>query len=197
MRHRRPIDAKTAAELRAQLTDCQNPQLADVIERNIGIIELLKRESDLNRSLQDRIADAITTFSGSMAFLYVHIVWFAAWVLINMGKIPGVHPFDPYPFNFLTMVVSLEAIFLSTLVMISQNRQGVQGDQERNLDLQIDLLAEYEITRMLRLVDKMAEKMGIEDAYDQEIDQLVEPVAPEVILKEIEYRQKEKLNGRS
>jgi len=195
MRHRRPIDAKTAEELRAQLTDCSNPQLADIIERNIGIIELLKRESDLNKSTQDKVADAITNFSGSMLFLYVHVVWFGVWIPINMGWIPGLKAFDPYPFGLLTMVVSLEAIFLSTLVMISQNRSAMQGDQQRALDLQIDLLGEYEITRMLRLVDKMAEKMGIEDAYDAEIDQLVEPVAPEVILKEIEYRQREKLKG--
>lgn len=193
MRRRRPIDAKTAAELRAQLTDCSNPQLADVIERNIGIIELLKRESDLNKSAQDRIADAITNFSGSMLFLYLHAAWFGVWIPVNMGWIPHVKPFDVYPFGLLTMIVSLEAIFLSTLVMISQNRQAVQGDQQRQLDLQIDLLAEYEITRMLRLVDKIAEKMDITDAYDKEIDQLVEPVAPEVILKEIEFRQKEKL----
>lgn len=182
------MDAARAHKIRQHLNDTQNPALADVIERNIGIIELLRREAEDARGFQDRFADWITAWSGSMGFLFIHLAWFGGWIVCNMGLVPGVKPFDPYPFGLLTMVVSLEAIFLATLVLISQNRQAQQSDQREGLDLQIDLLAEYEITRMLRLVDKMAEKMGIEDAFDEEIDQLCLPVAPNVILKEIENR---------
>jgi len=190
VRRAKRISEARVRDIRAELESVRNPKLADVIERNIGIIELLHREADERRTTQECVADAITAFSGSMSFLYVHLVWFAGWVVVNVGLVPGVRPFDPFPFGFLTMVVSLEAIFLATFVLISQNRQSAVSEEREALDLQIDLLAEYEITRMLRLVDKMAEHMGIEDAYDAEIDQLVEPVAPEVILSEIANRRR-------
>jgi len=176
--------------LRRELMDGKNPLLADVIERNIGIIELLKRDSEDAKSNQDRVSDKITAWSGSMGFVYLHVVWFGAWMVLNTNLVPGLKPFDPFPFGFLTMVVSLEAIFLSTFVLVSQNRQGEVMTQRASLDLQINLLAEYEITRMLRLVDKIAEKMDIEDAYDDEIDQLTQPVAPDIVIKEIERRTK-------
>lgn len=188
MRIRKVLTNAQAEELRHKLTQNLNPKLADVIERNIGIIELLKLEQLRRRSLQDRLADAITAFSGSMPFVYLHVAWFTFWIVVNEVGIAGIKPFDPFPFGLLTMVVSLEAIFLSTFVMISQNRMGAIADEQRALDLQIDLLAEYEITRMLRLVDKMAEKMGIEDSYDEEINQLCEPVAPDVVVREINKR---------
>lgn len=185
MRRRKLIDNIRADRLHESLSTAKNHKLADVIERNIEIVELLrKRESDA-RSAQDKVADWITAFSGSMLFVYLHMAWFAGWFVINVAGIPGVKPFDPFPFGLLTLVVSLEAIFLSTFVLISQNRQSMIDDHRDSLDLQIDLLSEYEVTRMLRLVDKIAEKMGIEDAYDAEIDQLCEPVAPDVVLNEI------------
>src|SRR6185295_16080422 len=91
-----------------------NPALSKVIERNIRTIIQLRLKASGERSSQDRIADAITSFSGSMAFVYLHLAWFSIWVLLNTGRY-GVHPFDPFPYGLLTMVVSLEAIFLSTL----------------------------------------------------------------------------------
>jgi uncharacterized membrane protein len=192
VRHKRKrLTKDQLRDLRAELTSGRNPQLADIIERNIGIIELLHREAEEARSSQDRIADVITRWSGSMGFLYAHVAWFGIWIFVNLSAFPSLKPFDPFPFGLLTMIVSLEAIFLSTIVMISQNRQSAQDMQREALDLQIDLLAEYEITRMLRLVDKIAEKMGIQDAYDEEIDQLCEPVAPDVVLQEIAIRQTE------
>ncbi len=191
MTRRRRIDRARAKQIYDTLAEASNPLLADIVERNIGIIEVLRRKAYDSRTVQDKFADAITAFSGSMAFLYLHAVLFFVWIVVNLGWVPGVPKFDAYPFELLTMSVSLEAIFLSTFVLISQNRQGAVNEQREALDLQIDLLAEYEITRMLRLVDKIAEKLGIEDAYDKEIDQLCEPVAPEVILKEIELRQRQ------
>ena len=84
--------------------------------------------------LQDRIADVITSFSGRMIFVYVHVVWFGAWILLNTGSL-GVQPFDPYPYGLLTMMVSLEAIFLSTFVLISQNRFSREAEHRANLDM--------------------------------------------------------------
>ncbi len=100
-----------------------NPALSKVIERNIRTIIHLRTKAARERSLQGRIADAITSFSGRMIFAYVHILWFGFWILFNTGRF-GVRVFDPFPYGLLTMIVSLEAIFLSTFVLISQNRLG-------------------------------------------------------------------------
>ena len=88
--------------------------------------------------------------------VYLHAVWFIVWITINLRWIPGVKPFDPFPFGLLTMIVSLEAIFLSTFVLVSQNRMTVLADKRADLDLQINLLSEYEVTRILTLVDATA-----------------------------------------
>src|ERR671926_124730 len=96
----------------------------EIMRKNISAIQEMQRQTAEARNLQDRIADIITNFSGSMAFVYFHAVWFGLWVLLNVGLIhvPYVSEFDPFPFGLLTMIVSLEAIFLSTFVLISQNR---------------------------------------------------------------------------
>ena len=98
-----------------------NPALNKVIERNIRTIIRLRLKAARERSVHDHIADTITSFSGRMGFVYVHIVWFGLWILLNTGRV-GVGAFDPFPYGLLTMIVSLEAIFLSTVVLISQNR---------------------------------------------------------------------------
>lgn len=175
---------------RDQLTRCDNPDLADVIERNICTVVELRQQLEAQKTRQDRVADWITTFSGSMAFVYLHVVWFGVWMAINLGFVHGVKPFDPFPFGLLTMVVSLEAIFLSTFVLLSQNRMSLVADQRADLDLQINLLAEYEITRILRLVDAMAEKMGVADAGDAEIKELMTETSPSVVSQEIQTREK-------
>ncbi|MFB7291006.1 DUF1003 domain-containing protein [Actinacidiphila glaucinigra] len=94
------------------------------------------------RGAQDRVADAITAFSGSMAFVYVHIVWFAVWILLNQGLAGPGGVFDPYPFGLLTMIVSLEAIFLSTFVMVSQNRQAARDNIRADLAFETNVRSE-------------------------------------------------------
>ena len=119
--------------------------------RNIRAIARLENEALHQRSLTGRISDGVTRFAGSSVFIVLHIIWFSLWIILNMGRVRGIHPFDPYPFTFLTMVVSLEAIFLSIFVLISQNRMAHQADRRAHLDLQINLLAEQENTLMLRM----------------------------------------------
>ena len=140
--------------------------------------------ADESRTVQDRVADAITRFVGSMAFVYLHGFFFLVWIWANLAVGPK-HAIDPYPFQLLTLVVSLEAIFLSTFVLVSQNRIEATADDRDDLDLQVDLLAEYEITRSLRLIRAMAEKMGIQEAEDPELDELGEAIKPQNILKEM------------
>jgi uncharacterized membrane protein len=130
-----------------------------------------------------------------MVFVYLSIVWFAAWILLNSGLIP-IRPFDPYPYGLLTMIVSLEAIFLSTFILISQNRMNEQAEHRADLDLHIDLLTEYELTRVLQMLDAIQAKMGIENAEDTELAELEMETKPEEVLAEIERLQQRALRRR-
>jgi uncharacterized membrane protein len=170
-----------------------NPALSIVIEKNIRTMVGLKLKTARERSLQDRIADGITNFSGRLTFVYVHIVWFGGWILINTGKF-GLKPFDPFPYGLLTMIVSLEAIFLSTFVMISQNRMSEDAERRANLHLHIGLLTEHETTRILQMLDAIQAKLGIENHEDSELADLEMETKPEDVLAEIERLQRQSSN---
>jgi uncharacterized membrane protein len=172
----------------------QNPQLADIVERNICTLLEVRRQSERTASWQDRTADSITRFVGSMTFVYFHAVWFAAWILMNTRVLP-IPPFDPYPFGLLTMIVSLEAIFLSTFILVSQNRMQTQAEKRADLDLQINLLSEHEVTRLIKLVDAIADHLGVQAGRDPEVEELKKDIAPEVVLKEMEAREQEIIAG--
>jgi uncharacterized membrane protein len=128
--------------------------------RNISTLVNLRLLEAGRRGLSEQIADAVTSFSGRMLFVYVHVIWFALWILWNTGRL-GVRPFDPFPYGLLTMIVSLEAIFLSTFVLISQNRMSEEAERRSDLDLQMDLLTEHELTRALLMLDTIQDKLGI------------------------------------
>ena len=165
-----------------------NPALSKVIERNIRTIIHLRTKAAHERGLQSRIADMITSFSGRMIFVYVHIVWFGVWILLNTGKF-GVGVFDPFPYGLLTMVVSLEAIFLSTFVLISQNRLSEESERRADLDLHIGLLTEHELTRVLQMLDVIQDKLGIVDHENSELADLEMETKPEDVLAEIHRLQ--------
>jgi uncharacterized membrane protein len=195
MRWRKPFVTNRKLMKERQLSRLHSPQLAQVVERNINAIEQHRQEAEESRSIQDIIADAITWFSGSMPFVYFHVVLFAVWILINL-EIAGLPAFDPYPFGMLTTIVSLEAIFLSTFVLVSQNRQAAIADRRSELDLQINLLTEHEVTRLLTLVDAMAKKKGIDPCDDGELEDLEKDVAPEEVLNELEERAGNEKDGK-
>lgn len=167
-----------------------NPALADVIERNINTMLDVRRTERARRRPQDRIADLLTRFSGNMWFVYVHIAWFAWWVADNRQWIPG-RVFDPFPFGLLTLVVSLEAIFLATFVLISQNRAAALADMRADLDLQIDLLAEYEVTQLLRLIVAIGKKLDVTECTAAELDELEQPVPIGEVIKEMQLKTME------
>jgi len=169
-----------------------NPALSKIIERNIRTIIYLRQKAAHERSLQDRIADTFTSFSGRMYFVYVHVLWFGVWILLNTGRM-GVHPFDPFPYGLLTMIVSLEAIFLSTFVLISQNQLSEESEHRADLDLHIGLLTEHELTRVLQMLDAIQEKMGIENHEESELADLEMETKPEDVLAEIERLQQRAL----
>ncbi len=155
--------------------------MAGLINRNISALIERREQERAATGIQDKLADAITQFAGSMKFVYLHLVLYGGWIVINLGWVPGVPKFDP-TFVVLAMAASVEAIFISTFVMISQNRMAVQADQRADLDLQISLLAEHEITRILTLVMEMAKRMDVSAAQDPELDELAKDVAPERVL---------------
>jgi uncharacterized membrane protein len=159
--------------------------LAQVIDRNIRALLVRRRQDEGSRTRRERIADAITQFTGSMTFVYLHLFLFGLWIAINLGWVPIVPRFDK-SFVVLAMVASVEAIFLSTFVLISQNRMAAMADKRADLDLQISLLAEHEITRVVTLVTAMAERMGIPAAQDPELAELSQDVAPEKVIEKIE-----------
>lgn len=165
-----------------------NPALSNVIERNIRTIIDLRLKAAHKRGLQDRIADIITSFSGRMIFAYLHIVWFVVWILLNTGVF-GVKIFDPFPYGLLTMIVSLEAIFLSTFVLISQNRLSQESEHRADLAMHIGLLTEHELTRVLQMLDSIQDKLGIENNADSELVDLEMETRPEDVLAEIERLQ--------
>jgi uncharacterized membrane protein len=162
--------------------------LSTVLERNIRTILKLRMKAARGRKIQDRIADLITDFSGHLVFVYIHVVWFGGWVLLNMGAF-GMKPFDPFPYGLLTMLVSLEAIFLSTFVLISQNRISAESENRANLSLQIGLLTEHEVTRALQMLDAIQDKLGIDNDEDSELADLEMETKPEDVLAEIDRLQ--------
>jgi uncharacterized membrane protein len=162
--------------------------LNHVIQDNIQSIIEHRKQAARNRTLQEKIADGITVFSGSMRFVILHVVWFGAWIILNSGWVAR-KPFDPFPYGLLTMIVSLEAIFLSTFVLISQNRMSKQDKQRAELDLQINLLTEHELTRVLQMLDEIQDHMGIENDHDKELIELEKETKPEDVMKEIERKE--------
>jgi uncharacterized membrane protein len=139
----------------------QPQPLPSPMQRNVSAVAHLEQQHLLERSFTDRVSDALTQATGSTPFVVLHAGFFAAWILINTGSMGRFAPFDPYPFSFLTLVVSLEAIFLSVFVLMSQNRMTRIADQRARLDLQIDLLAERELTMLLRMLRALCEKEGV------------------------------------
>jgi uncharacterized membrane protein len=141
-------------------------QSASTTHRNIKAISELEKETLAGRSFSARIGDAIATQAGKMWFIAFHAVWFGAWVLLNRKS--G-FSFDPYPFQLLNLIVSLEAIFLSLFILMSENRSGLQADQRSHLDLQINLLTEDENTKMIQMLQALCEKQNLSIARDPEI----------------------------
>ena len=164
------------------------PGLGTVLERNIRALQRRRRREVAAAGFEQRLADAITRFTGSMPFVYLHLVLFGLWIAINLGAIPAIPSFDP-SFVILAMAASVEAIFLATFVLISQNRMAAEAEKRAELDLQISLLAEHEVTKLITLVSSIADRMGIETEKDPELPELAQNVAPEIVLDEIEEEE--------
>ena len=163
----------------------QPPGLSPVLERNIRALRRRREREEAEASAEERVAEAITRFTGSMRFVYLHLALFGFWIAANLGWIPGVPAWDP-SFVVLAMIASVEAIFLSTFVLISQNRMSAAADKRADLDLQVSLLAEHEVTRLVTLVSAIADRMGVRTEADAELGEITRDIAPEAVLDELE-----------
>jgi uncharacterized membrane protein len=160
------------------------PGLTSVLDRNIRRMRERRQQEDAEAKLSDRISDRITSFAGSMTFVAIHAVAYGAWIAVNLNIVPGVRAFDP-SFVMLAMEASVEAIFLSTFVLISQNRMMGAAARQSDLDLQINLLTEHELTRLVSLVDAIALKMGIEVDERADLEEIKQDVSPEAVLDQL------------
>jgi uncharacterized membrane protein len=169
----------------------ENPHgMAPILDRNIRALLDRRAAEESNLAWQGKIAVVITRFTGSMRFVVVHIVIFGAWIAISKGLVPGVPRFDP-TLVVLAMAASVEAIFLSTFILITQNRMMAQADRRADLNLQISLLAEHEITRLISMTREIARRMGIKEAQEPELEALAKDVKPEQVLERIDEHEKE------
>ena len=154
-------------------------------QHNIKQISELEKDDLARRSISERIGDAIAAGAGQMWFIVVHAIWFTIWMCLNSKAVPGMPSFDPFPFALLTMIVSLEAIFLSLFILMSQNRSSRQADRRNHLDLQINLLSEDENTKMLQMLQAICAHHGLAIGKDPEIAELAKRTEPQQVLKEL------------
>lgn len=158
-------------------------------QENINKVVELEEEARSNRTFSDRMSDAIATFVGSVPFVVLHLIWFVVWVAINTGWLLGGIKFDPYPFALLCMLVSLEGVLLSTFVLIKQNRMSQRADQRAHLDLQINLLSEREVTKILQLQRLICERLQIQEGvHDPEAIELSHLTAVDNIAHQLDEK---------
>jgi uncharacterized membrane protein len=161
-------------------------ELAGVVHKNIRALLEVRRSQDAKRTMSDALADRVSLFAGSIQSVLLHALTFTAWLVWNV--LPGTPKFDPYPFVMLAVLASVEAIFLSTFVLISQNRQAQMNERNAQLDLQVNLLAEHEVTRLIALTEQIAHKVGV-PLPEGSLRELKQDVAPERVLAEIDRTQ--------
>jgi uncharacterized membrane protein len=165
--------------------DSDAGELAGVLRRNIHALATLRHGAERQRKWSERVADRLSTFLGSAKSIVLHGSVFGLWLLINSGVVKGIRPFDPFPFVMLAMVASIESIFISTFVLISQNRLSDLTDKRAELDVQISLLTEHEVTRLIVLCDAIAQRLGVSLPADSRIEELKKDVEPEQVMAQI------------
>ncbi len=158
--------------------------IVSIVERNITALLDKRKREESEMSAEVRVANTITRFTGSMLFVYLHLLLFGTWIIWNLGWL-GLKEFDS-SFGVLAMCASVEAIFLSTFILISQNRMNAQADKRAELNLQVSLLSEHEVTRLISLITEIARKLNIEHGLNDELQELSKDVHPEKVMETME-----------
>ena len=162
--------------------EAKHEGLAAETHKNVNRIMEIEEQQRQELTLGEKISGAIAKFCGSMYFVYLHLVWFGTWLIVNTKTS---YQFDPYPFTFLTLVVSLEAIFLSTFILISQNQEGRLTERRNQLDLQINMLAEQENTKILEILAQIAKEVGVSVTNDPSVKLYQEDMQPDKLVEQI------------
>ncbi len=162
----------------------EEPTVSRIVVENIETLIERRKEQTMDEPLPQKIADRITGFVGSMRFVFLHLVVFSVWILASTGWAP-LPRFDP-SLVLLAMFASVEAIFLSTFILITQNRMQQAADRRADMNLHISLLAEHEATRLLRLTAAIARKIGVDAGEEAELADLMRDVDPKQVMKHVE-----------
>ena len=167
--------------------EARREDLGPVLDQNIRRLEQHRQAEETRAPLEERLAARITAATGSMGFVYAHLAVVACWVAVNLGLVPVVRPFDP-TFVILATAASVEAIFLSTFVLISQNRDAAIAERRAQLDLHVNLLSEREITTLVKMVKEIAAKLDIPLEKEPEVDDAQRKITPEKVLDRLAER---------
>jgi uncharacterized membrane protein len=160
---------------------------ANPTQGNIDAIAKLEHDALDRRTSTERVSDAITKLVGHVAFLFAQLLLIFGWILINLHVIPGLKPFDPFPFSFLALVVSSESVFLTIFVLISQSRMARQSERRSHLDLQVGMLSEQELTTILQMLQKVCQHLGVNvDASKQEVQSFTKTTDVHKLASELE-----------
>lgn len=163
----------------------KTPILSSQTKRNIESVAQIEREFLKERSALDRVSDGVTRLAGSLPFVLGHVVLFTAWFALNSKYVLGDRAFDGYPYQLLNLAVALEAVFLSTFVLVSQNRQNAQAEQWSQLGLQVNLLAEQEATQMLKMLRAICDRLGVEKD-EKALKEMIQTTHVQVLAQELE-----------
>jgi len=167
----------------------EDTELTRIVARNIQSLVEMRQKFEREKRPDERVADAITAFVGSIHFVYLQAFFFGIWLLLNSRLIHGLQPFDPFPCTWLALLAAVEAIFLSTFILIDQNRMEKVSERRDDLDLQINLLTEHELTRLIALVDAIARHVGVQTTQANSVQDLKRDVHPDMVLDKIEKEE--------
>ena len=158
----------------------------ETVQRRRRAIKSFKAKADAKRTPVEKFADFLTAKFGTVTFLALNFIWFTVWILINTGKIPSVEMFDPFPFGLLTMIVSLEAIGLAIIVLISQNREARISELREEIELQLNTISETEVTKLINLMALLLEKQGFKIDDDPELKKMLKPIDSAELARQLE-----------
>jgi uncharacterized membrane protein len=162
---------------------------SEITRRNVHTVRELEELAIANPSVADRIASFVARFAGSIYFVLVHVVLVATWIVLN--SVPSVPHWDPYPFTLLTMWASLEGVLIASFILIAQNYAMRLSERRAQLDLQVNLLAEQEASKALKLLEAIAQKVGAQCGDDPEVAALAEATRLETLAQQIDETQKQ------
>ena len=158
---------------------------AKVTKENIEVIKKIEEEFDSHRSFSDFIGDSIGGAASNIIFVLVHVVWITSWIVINTHNFPNIKPFDAYPFYLLSFIITIESVFLFMFVLMKQTRMNRRAEQRSHLNLQLALLVEQELTKVLQIIEKVNQNTGATEVVDTQTKELSKETDVETLAEKL------------